>query len=289
MLFTMFKDFVEILRIRQWGKNLFIISPLIFSGHFYNFVLWQQCILTTIGFCLISSGMNIFNDIFDIQEDRAHPQKSQRPLAAGTISLLTAQVLVIICLLTGLFLCILQGKNVFILASSFILSHFLYNIWTKHIAIVDVLTGALGFQIRIWAGAVAGHIIPSVWLQICMFVLALFLGFTKRRCDFTYLKQPQALYTEHFLDQMIIICSTLSIVLYGLYAVSPEVTSRLHGYTMFYSIAFVVYSIFRYLFLLYIKKLDSDPSEVLLLDTSMVVNIVLWVFSIILIIQLSHA
>src|SRR5207244_633140 len=103
--------------------------------------------------------------------------------------------------------------------------HIFYNLRTKHMVILDVLTVALGFQIRIWAGAAAIHIMPSAWLQICMFVLALFLGFTKRRCEIAYLESSShravlSHYSEYFLDQMIVVCSTLSIVLYGLYTVS---------------------------------------------------------------------
>jgi 4-hydroxybenzoate polyprenyltransferase len=296
MLVKMLKTLIDFLRLRQWVKNLFIISPLIFSGRFNHLNLWINCLLTVVGFCLISSGMYIINDLFDLQEDRLHPKKSHRPLAAGKVSISTARISSTVLLILGGLLCLAQGKDIFILALCYVLLHTLYNLRTKHLVILDVLTVAFGFQIRIWAGAAADNIVPSAWLQICMFMLALFLGFTKRRGEIVYLKDNAvshrpvlSQYTEYFIDQMIVICSTLSIVLYGLYTVSAEVTERVHGYAMFYSIAFVVYGIFRYLFLLHVRKLEDDPGEVLLSDPPMIINIILWVMFIMAIIQFSHA
>ncbi|MBF0489406.1 MAG: decaprenyl-phosphate phosphoribosyltransferase [Candidatus Omnitrophica bacterium] len=289
------KTFIDVLRLRQWVKNLFIISPLIFSGRFNEIHLWLHCLLTMAAFCLVSSGMYIINDLVDLNEDRRHPKKAQRPLAAGRVKTSTAKMVAMFLLGSGGLLCLSQGRDVFILALCYVLLHVLYNLRTKHLVILDVLTVALGFQIRIWAGSAAVHIIPSAWLQICMFVLALFLGFTKRRCEIVYLENSASShravlshYTEYFLDQMIVICSTLSIVLYGLYTVSAEVTDRIHGYAMFYSIGFVVYGIFRYLYLLHVKKLGDDPSEALLSDRPMMINIVLWLLFIVTVIQLAH-
>ncbi len=289
------KVFVQLLRSRQWVKNFFIFSALIFSGHFNDLNLWLHYSLTVAGFCLISSGMYIINDIFDLKEDRLHFKKIQRPLAAGKVNVFTAKGISILLLISGGLLSLSQGRDVLILAFCYVLLHMLYNFRTKHIVILDVLTVALGFQIRIWAGSATEHLAPSSWLQICMFVLALFLAFAKRRCEIIYLedkasshRQVFSQYTAYFLDQMIIICSTLSIVLYGLYTVSLEVTERVHGYAMFYSTGFVLYGIFRYLYLLHVKKLGDDPSEAFLSDAPLVVNIILWLFFIMTIIQLSH-
>jgi len=287
---------IDFLRVRQWVKNLFIISALIFSGRFNELNLWGHCVWTMVGFCLLSSGMYIINDIRDLKEDRLHPKKATRPLASGKIQVSVAGWIAAGLLILGILICRGQGEEVLILGLSYVLLHIVYNLRTKHIVLLDVLTVALGFQIRIWAGAEAIHVTPSAWLQICMFVLALFLGFTKRRCEIVNLEKNATLhrsvlshYTEYFLDQMIVICSSLSIVLYGLYTVSSEVTERIHGYAMFYSIGFVVYGIFRYLYLMHIKKMGDDPSEALLTDKPMMVNLLLWILFIVTIIHLSHS
>ena len=286
---------ISFLRIRQWSKNLFMISPLIFSGRFNHYDLWLHCFIALIAFCLISSGMYIINDIVDLDEDRIHPLKRKRALASGMIIVSTAKLISFLILLLGCLLCFSQGVDVLMLAVSYMLLHVLYNLRTKHLVILDVLTVAFGFQIRIWAGAAAVHVMPSAWLQICMFVLALFLGFTKRRCEIVYLEATASAhrpvltqYSVYLLDQIIVICSTLSIVLYGLYTISTEVTERIHGFAMFYSVVFVVYGIFRYLYLLHIKKIGDDPSEVLLSDFPMIINIFLWLAFVMSVIHLSH-
>ncbi len=285
---------VDLLRVRQWVKNFFIIFPLIFSGHFNEFVPWLNCWTVLAGFCFISSGMYIVNDIIDLNEDRMHPKKSQRPLAAAQISTPKATVIVGLVLVLGCSLCWLEGREVFILALSYVLLHVLYNLRTKHVVILDILTVAFGFQIRIWAGSAAVHILPSLWLQMCVFVLALFLGFTKRRYEMVALKSDASShravlshYTSYLLDQIIIICSTLSIVFYGLFTISSEVVTRVGGYEMFYSTSFVIYGIFRYLYLLHVKKLGDDPSEALLSDAPMIINILLWMAFVMIVIRLS--
>lgn len=285
---------IELLRLRQWVKNLFIIAPLIFCGRFNEPSLWAHLAWVVAAFCLISSGMYIINDLSDLDEDRHHPQKKNRPLASGRMGLRQAKLVAVVLLFAGLGLCFIQGMDVLLLAVSYILLHLLYNLRTKHVVILDVLTVAAGFQIRIWVGAAAIHIMPSAWLQICMFVLALFLGFAKRRCELVNLENSAHLhrsvlgkYTEYFLDQMILVCSTLSIVLYGLYTVSPEVTERIKSYSMFYSTVFVVYGIFRYLYLMHVKRLKEDPSEALLTDKPMMINIILWLFFIVIILKLA--
>ncbi len=289
------KLLIELLRVRQWVKNFFIIFPLIFSGRFNELGLWLNCWTAVAGFCFISSGMYIINDIIDLKEDRLHPKKSQRPLSAGRIRVPAAVVVAGVVLILGCALCWLMGQEVFILALAYILLHTLYNLRTKHIVILDILTVAFGFQIRIWAGSAAVHILPSLWLQMCVFVLALFLGFTKRRYEMSALKSNAvhhrnvlSHYTSYLLDQIIIICSTLAIVFYGLYTISSEVVNRIGGYEMFYSTGFVIYGIFRYLYLLHVKKLGDDPSEVLLSDAPMVINILLWIVFAMTVIHLSR-
>ena len=289
------RTLVELLRGRQWVKNLFLVFPLIFSGRFMELSLWAQVSMGVIAFCLISSGMYIINDIVDLKEDRLHPQKSQRPLAAGKMPVALAMFICGAVLILGLALSWRIGQDFLVFALAYILLNILYNMRTKHIVIVDVLMIAFGFQIRIFAGSAATHIVPSLWLLMCVFVLALFLGFTKRRYEISTLKSDAVAhrgvlseYTAYFLDQMIMISSTLVIVFYGLYTISAEVVARIGGYEMFYSTPFVIYGIFRYLYLIHVRKLGDDPGDILLSDIPLLIDIVLWLIFIVVIISLSR-
>ena len=288
------KLFFNLLRCKQWVKNIFLIFPLIFSGHFVEWKLWVDCWWGVIAFCLISSGMYIINDIIDLKEDRLHPQKSKRPLAAGKITISTALIIAASVLILGLIFSWQLSQGFFIYAAAYILLNILYNLRAKHIVIVDVLMVAFGFQIRIFAGAAATHILPSLWLLMCVFVLALFLGFAKRRYEILTLKSDAPAhrgvlshYTSYFLDQIIIISSALAIVLYGLYTISAEVVQRLGGYGMFYSTPFVIYGIFRYLYLIRARKTGGDPGDLLLSDAPLLLDVLLWIIFVVVVISLS--
>ena len=171
------KLFFNLLRYKQWVKNVFLIFPLIFSGHFIEWRLWVDCFRGVAAFCMISSGMYIINDIIDLKEDRLHPHKSKRPLATGRISISSAFTIAASVLIIGMGLSWQLNRECFTCAVAYILLNLLYNLRTKHIVILDVLMVAFGFQIRILAGAAATRILPSLWLLMCVFVLALFLGF----------------------------------------------------------------------------------------------------------------
>jgi len=183
---------------------------------------------------------------------------------------------------------------VFFVAVGYILLHLIYNLYTKKIVILDVIFIALGFQVRIWAGSLAAGVFPSVWLQMCVFVLALFLGFIKRRHELIVLKDRAkehrvvlGHYTSYLLDQIIMICATLTVVFYGLYAISPEIALRFKGHGMVYSIVFVLYGIFRYIYLVHVKRRGGDPGELIMTDLPLVLSIILWLTYIIVLIVYS--
>ena len=174
------------------------------------------------------------------------------------------------------------------LAAVYLALHCAYNLATKKIIILDVISIAIGFQIRIWAGSVVAGVLPSIWLQLCVFLLSLFLGFTKRRYELSALRDKAAEhrnvlshYTSYLLDQIIIISSTLTIVFYGLYTMSPDIIDRIGNENMVYSLIFVIYGIFRYLYLVHVKKLGDDPGDVIFSDIPLMINITLWIFFII--------
>lgn len=282
------KNIFFLLRVKQWVKNFFILFPLIFAGNLYDPEAFALSCVALMGFCFISSSGYIFNDLLDYQKDRLHPHKSSRPLSTGAVSRSFAVVFALLLLFFGLSICRLVNQSVLLVAVLYILLHIAYNLVIKNTVILDVIFIALGFQIRIWAGSLAISILPSVWLQMCVFVLALFLGFTKRRYEMSFLKDSAkehrlvlSHYTSYLLDQMIIICSTLAIVFYGLYTISNDVVSKLGHYNMVYSVAFVIYGIFRYLYLIHVRKKGRDPVEIFLSDGPLFFNICLWVVFII--------
>ncbi|MDP2654495.1 MAG: decaprenyl-phosphate phosphoribosyltransferase [Candidatus Omnitrophota bacterium] len=281
---------LRLLRVKQWAKNSFIFFPLIYSGYLFHKTAALNCLLTFCGFCLISSGIYILNDFLDRDKDRLHPKKSQRPLAKLKIrgDVIGAAVLVLIA--SGLWVCQQVDRGVLFTAVIFIMIHLVYNYLTKHVVILDVIFIALGFQMRIWAGAYASGVLPSIWLQMCVFILALFLGFNKRRHELTTLKDVAAGhrkvlgdYSTQLLDQIIVICSTLAITFYGLYTISPDITARINNHNMVYSVTFVIYGIFRYLYLVHIRKLGDEPGEILFSDKSFMLNIIFWIAFIIVI------
>ncbi len=275
---------LNLLRVKQWVKNTFIFFPLLFAEQFFSFGLLKNAALAFLSFCLISSGLYILNDLLDKEKDRLHPKKSKRPLAKKNINLKLIYPLILTLLLAGLAIAGRIDQGVAAIAFLFIVVHLIYNFYTKHIVLLDVFFIAIGFQLRIWAGALACDVFPSVWLQMCVFILALFLGFTKRRCEILILKEkaPEhrsvlSHYTAYMLDQMIIICSTLAVVFYGLYAISPEIMRRTGNQQMVYSVAFVIYGIFRYLYLVHVKKMGDEPGELLLSDWPLLICVLLWI------------
>ena len=289
-------DLLKLLRVKQWGKNAFIVMPLIFSGKFLSLPLWYACFWAVIGFSLVASATYITNDILDRDKDRLHPRKARRPIASGRVSLPVAWAVAVVCLVVGLWALHSFDPRLAMISVLYIVLQVVYNLVTKHQVILDVLTVAFGFQVRIWLGAVVVGVLPSLWLQMCVLMLALFLGFTKRRYEIAELgdkavEHRSALneYSLYFLDQMIIISSTLAIMFYGLYTISGEVIARIGGQQLLYSVCFVIYGMFRYLYLLHVKKEGDDPGEVLLTDMPLLVNVLLWVGFIIFVILMSKA
>jgi 4-hydroxybenzoate polyprenyltransferase len=276
-------DFLHLARVRQWVKNFFIFFPLIFSSQFAdNELLWRAAGAFFV-FCLVSSGIYIANDIADMARDRVHPGKSHRPLLINKAGLGMARFLSFSLCLAGLAAAWVLGPVFTSIVLGYLLTNVVYNAYAKRVVILDCFFVAIGFLFRVWAGACAVGVEPSVWLQLCVFLLALFLGFSKRRYELASLKEKAsehrdvfAHYTVYFLDQVILVCSTLTIVFYGLYTISSDVMDRV-GHGMVYSLLFVVYGIFRYLYLIHVKKLGGDPGEVLFFDRPLLISIVWWV------------
>ena len=276
-------DLLRMIRVKQWVKNTFVFFPLLFSGQLFDIPSQINMVFTFFAFCLTASSVYILNDLLDYARDRHHPNKAQRITIKGHLNKPFLIFMILFLLAAGLFLSLRINGLVLGVISLYVFLNVIYNLYTKRVVILDVIFIATGFYLRILAGAYAINVLPSVWLQMCVFILALFLGFTKRRHEMTMLREKahehRAVlehYTAYLLDQLIMICSTLAIVFYGLYTISPDMVARMGNYDMVYSLVFVIYGIFRYLYLVHVKKLGDDPGEVLFSDFPLFIAIVLW-------------
>ncbi|MBF0123536.1 MAG: decaprenyl-phosphate phosphoribosyltransferase [Candidatus Omnitrophica bacterium] len=280
---TRSRDIIKLLRVKQWIKNLFVLSPLVFSEQMLTTDSVQNNLSAVISFCLISSAVYIFNDLMDLAADRTHPQKSNRPLASGRISQSLAKKIGLALLLSGLTLGWVVNDHVLIMGVSYIVLNLAYNIHTKKHVFLDVITIAIGFHIRIWAGSLAIGIAPSIWLQACTLVLTLFLGFTKRRHEISLAdakahehREVLSQYTVDLLDKAILVCSALAVMFYGLYTLYVRPAQHIERLPLFTSTAFVTYGVFRYIYLIRIKKLGDDAGEIVLKDKPLLICILLW-------------
>lgn len=274
---------VKLLRPHQWIKNGFVFLGVLF-GHAWNDPARVLLALNAfVAFCLISSAVYVMNDLVDREQDRAHPQKRHRPLASGTISVGAAVALMASCGGTGLVLGVFGGGALPGVFLGYVLLNLGYSFGLKHIVILDVFLIAAGFMLRILAGTLGIGITPSQWLLLTGLLLTLFLGFAKRRAELGALhedggahRRVLAHYSAPLLDQMITVAAAGVLVAYSLYTLAPE-TVRLHGTDkLIYTVPFVLYGMFRYLFLLHRRGGGGDPALDLVRDPHLVIAGLAW-------------
>jgi 4-hydroxybenzoate polyprenyltransferase len=284
----MLKALLKTMRPRQWTKNAFVFASLVFDGKLFHLTDFLRTLAGFGLFCIISSAVYIFNDILDLERDRLHPVKRNRPIASGKLPVRVAIVagflLTLAALLTG-FLLAWQFALVLLVYLSLML---VYSKWLKHIPILDVMIIAAGFVLRVHAGSTLIVIDRfSPWLYVIMTLLALYLGFGKRRAELTLLTESSAAhpgdggfrkvldgYTIPLLDQFINIVSGTTIVAYSLYTFfRPDAPSN---HTLMLTIPFVVYAVFRYLYLIQVEHCGGEPEEVLLTDRPFQIALGLW-------------
>ena len=272
---------VKSLRIHQWIKNFFVFAPLLFGRLIADLPSLSSAAGAFFCFCLISSGVYLINDILDLERDRAHPIKSKRPLVQGEIEKSQVAFSSVFLLAISLGLAYVLSLRLFAVGILYVLLNLGYSYRLKKVIIIDVIAIALGFELRVWAGAVAVNIVPSLWLQMCTLVLALFLGFCKRKKELVHAggygaqsREVLADYTPKLLDELIIISAGLAIICYGLYAITmPRDLSKI---SLIYTMPFVIYGIFRYLYLLNVKGEVEDTSRLLIKDLPSMFNLILW-------------
>jgi len=275
------------LRPYQWSKNLLLFSGLIFSTSFFIENDLLISILAFVIFCITSSGIYILNDLRDIEHDRLNPTKMNRPIAAGKISKLKAFVIMVLLLVASVTSAFILDKNFFIIILIYLCLNIAYSFGLKNIVLLDAIIVAIGFLLRVFAGCVIINVEVTPWLFICTFSLALTLSFGKRRNELNELKQDAKkfretleFYSTQLLDIILTICSATALVTYSLYTMANETVHRFGNKHLIITMPFVMYGIFRYLYLIYTKNKGGDPTKLLLFDFPSILNGVLWIASI---------
>ena len=274
---------IRLLRPHQWLKNGFVFVGLLFGHAWGDPLRLHAALFAFAAFCLLSSGVYVMNDLFDREQDRLHPVKRHRPLAAGSVSVPAALVLLVACLAGGFALVLLGGNAAPWLFFAYVALNVAYTLGLKHVVVLDVFLIAAGFMLRILAGTLGLSIAPSQWLLLCGLMLTLFLGFAKRRAELNALsgqgsghRRVLEHYSASLLDQMMSVATAGTIVSYSLYTVSPD-TVALHGTRgLIYTVPFVLYGMFRYLFLLHRRGGGGDPAQLLLSDPHLLASLAGW-------------
>jgi len=281
---------VRSLRPQQWTKNLFVFAGLLFSGRLIDRAAWPAAIAAFLIFCGLSGAVYLVNDVLDRAADAQHPIKRHRPVASGAlapgVALTAALILAALCVAGATAI----NTGLTITAVSYMVLLGAYSAALKHYVIIDVLTLSAGFVLRAVAGAVAIGVPISHWLLVCSTLLALFIGLSKRRHELTLLSDSASghrpslqEYSPYLLDQMISVVTAATLVAYSVYTISSETAERLGSDRLGLTIPFVLYGIFRYLYLVHRRDGGGSPSELLLTDRPLLVCVALWVAAVVLV------
>jgi 4-hydroxybenzoate polyprenyltransferase len=279
------------MRPKQWFKNILLFVGLVFSQNLFQIGLFIKVSGGFVLFCLAASSIYVFNDIHDRERDRKHPEKCRRPLAEGTLQVSEAYMVSMVLAATAFIFAFRMNRTFFVILLAYFILNLAYSLKIKQIVILDIMFIASGFVLRILAGTTLAGVNPSDWLVICTITLSLFLGFSKRRNELVlmgenagYQRKVLKEYSIHFLDQMISMVTACTVMSYILYTVSPETVNRFGTKNLIFSIPFVLFGVFRYLYLIYLKKTIENPIDLVLKDFPSLLNILLWFSAVMIII-----
>jgi 4-hydroxybenzoate polyprenyltransferase len=277
------KSYLKLIRVEQYIKNLFVFAPLFFGSHFLISKDFYMVSLAFFCFCLGASSIYILNDYYDINEDKNHPEKCKRPLASGKISIVNGMILMSVLGILSLIISFYISIKLFTVILIYLSLNFFYSKWLKHIAILDINIIAVGFLLRLIAGTVVTTIIPSIWILLMTYLLALFLGISKRRTDVLYSKSGKDVrkniegYNLIFIDVVMGIIAAVLIVCYIFYCISPEIQKNYDSNWLYVSILFVFNGILRYLKLTFVDQSTYSPTKVVLHDRFLQIIILCWI------------
>lgn len=273
------RAWIRAIRPEQWLKNGFVLSPLVFSGKALIWDAQWRALLAFAAFCAVASAVYLMNDVIDQEADRLHPRKASRPIASGLIANRTALAVSALLGIVGLAAGAVAGLKVAAVLLAYLALNVLYGSWLKNVVIVDVFAIAAFFVMRLVAGAVAVDVRPSIWLLLCGGLLALFLGFAKRRHELVLLgggspthRAVLADYSTTFLDQLSVVLLAVTIVSYIMYTLESDTARIVGSDSLSYSTAFVLYGVIRYLYLVH-RNEGGNPTETLLTDRSLLLAV----------------
>jgi 4-hydroxybenzoate polyprenyltransferase len=276
------------MRPKQWTKNIILFAGLVFTRNLFDPAMLPRVAVAFAIFCAVSSAGYLVNDVLDVKRDRLHPTKRRRPIAAGEVTRTQALAAAVALGVPALAVATLLGWRFLALAAGYLALMLVYSRWLKEVVILDMLTVSIGFVIRAMAGAVAIDVAISPWLYLCTILLALFLVLGKRRHELVLLtdnashhRQILREYSPPLLEAMMAVVTSSTIVAYSMYTFFAE--SLPPNHYMMATIPFVLYGVFRYLYLVYQKDEGGTPEELILKDAPLILDIGLWALAVLLI------
>jgi 4-hydroxybenzoate polyprenyltransferase len=288
----MILKYLQLIRVHQWVKNIFVFVPILFSLHIFE----EDYLLTTIFaflvFCLASSAIYVINDLVDIDADRSHPLKKNRPLPSGAISKPSALITAALLLVLVSWLIFYFNYEFILIVISFLVLNVLYSFLLKNIVILDIFSIAAGFALRVLAGAFVIQVPISSWLLLTTMFISLFLGVMKRHSELSIISEESntssrkvlAQYSLNFADQIATVAAAGVIICYALYSVAPRTISVFNTEGLIYTTPFVVFGIFRYMYLEYMSKKGENTTRIMATDIPMIVTVILYIIATIFII-----
>jgi len=284
-----FSAIIRLIRPKHWVKNIFVLAPLVFAGKFSDIGSTVSALVAFISFCAAASAVYTFNDIKDLELDKLHPGKRIRPLASGELSTASAwkvcATLLAIAAAGTVYLTIAGGYAFAVGIGLYLAVNIYYTLVGKTQVIVDAFCIAVGFVLRVIAGAYAIGVEPTGWIVVTTFFLSLFLGFGKRRGEIVKMQEDSSSHREvlssypiNLLDQIIVSTGTIAIISYALYTLDAGVIEKFGSPRLYYTIIPVAYGVFRYMYLL-LKGDEGDPTEVLMKDTGLLFTVLIWLIA----------
>lgn len=288
------KDYIRLLRPKQWTKNFFVMLPLFFGGRLFDEQAFIAGLITFLSYSFAASSIYCFNDIHDVEDDRRHPMKCHRPVASGAIPIAVAYGLMLLCIVLSM-LCLFLLPAHRLETGGVILFYWLLNLAycarLKQYAIIDVCIVAFGFVLRLLAGGLATHVLLSKWIVLMTFLITLFMSFAKRRDDVIRMERTGEAprkntirYNLTFMNQAITITAGVTLVCYIMYTVSPEVIENFHNDYLYLTSILVLVGLLRYIQLSVVDQKSGDPTKVLLKDRFTQLIVAAWLLAFLLII-----
>lgn len=281
------------LRPKQWFKNLLVFAGLVFSRNLFDPTNFLRSLGGFVAFCLLSGAVYLVNDLVDVENDRLHPLKRFRPIASGRLTPGAARVAAAVAAALALIGGFVLDWRFGVIGLAYFLMQLAYSFKLKHMVVLDVMTVAAGFALRAVAGTVLVHVTISSWLFVCTILFALFIALAKRRHELVFLEDGGTThravlenYSQTLLDQMMAVATSSTVIAYCLYTIAPETVAKFGTHNLILTVPFVLYGIYRYLYLVYRKEMGGAPERVLLTDVPLMVDVLLWMGSVVAVLYL---